>query len=319
MRAESSATTLQAHKIGTDMERVLLTGTNELLTKHFMAVYEGVYDMRLLSKFPSQDNHFYWDPLRDELDPKALEGVDHILHIAGSSYTPTTLDIRSKYLLNTYRSDGTALIGRMLMALGLEVKTFVTASSTTFYGSSYDPYIHTEASTPGKDFLANLHAEGEEEAYILEIESLTKRSVSVRFGNVLCHYGGILPHIALGSNKGLAIIYGMGDQIIPWVHISDAVRTLRYIIENKEMYGPYNCTAPEWVSYKKLTGTAAHVRTGKSVPIHLPKMVLRLMRGELANPFLNSNRVTSHHLIDSGFRFLYPDIQSALHSIYDIQ
>lgn len=303
---------------GDNMERVLLTGSNEILTRHFMAVYEGLYDMRLLTRHPREDNHFYWNPLKDELDPKALEGVDHIIHVGGSTENPLALDVRHRDVLMSYRAGGTALIGRMLMAMGQEVKSFVTASSTTYYGSYTDPYIHTEASPSGDDFLSQLHSSGEEEAHILEIEQLAKRTVALRFGNILCHYGGILPHIAIGSDLGLAVIYGKGEQIIPWVHVSDGVRLLRWAIDNDNLYGAYNCAAPEWVTYDKLSSTAAYVRRGRTYPIHLPKFLLRIVRQELAEQFLNSNRVSSKHILRSGFEFLYPDILSALSSIYDM-
>lgn len=300
------------------MERVLLTGSTELLTKHFMSVYEGVYDMRLLTRTPSAPNHYYWNPLKDELDPQALERVDHILHIGGSTDSPLSLDVRGRDVLGSYRAGGAALIGRMLMAMGLEIKSFITASSTTFYGSNSSPYIHTESSPSGKDFLAQLHLAGEEEAFILEVEALAKRSVSLRFGNVLCHYDGILPHIAFGSSCGLALIYGSGEQILPWVHVSDAVRILRWAIENHELYGAYNAVAPEWVTYERLTKTAASLRAATACPIHLPMGLLRMVRQELAEQFLHSNRVSSKHIEESGFNFLYPDIYSALISIYDL-
>lgn len=300
------------------MERVLLTGANEILARHFMGVYEGVYDMRLLTRHPKEENHFYWNPLKDEIDPKALENVDHIIHVGGSTENPMMLDVRHRDVLTSYRAGGTALIGRMLMAMGQEVKSFITASSSTYYGSHTNPYIHTESSPSGDDFLAQLHSAGEEEAYILEVETLAKRSVALRFGNILCHYGGVLPHIAFGSEKGLAFIYGKGEQIIPWIHVSDAVRILRWAIENDEMYGAYNCVAPEWVTYDKLSSTAAYVKRGRTYPIHLPKCLLRMMRQELAEQFLHSNRISSKHLLQSGFSFLYPDIHSALTSIYDL-
>ncbi|MDD7437807.1 MAG: DUF1731 domain-containing protein [Bacteroidales bacterium] len=300
------------------MERVLLTGSNEILTRHFMGVYEGLYDMRLLTRHPKADHHFYWNPLKDELDPEALEGVDYIVHVGGSTENPLTLDVRHRDVLTSYRAGGTDLIGRMLMALGQEVKSFITISSTTYYGSYPNPYIHTEASPSGDDFLAQLHSAGEEEAYILEVEALTRRSVALRFGNILCHYGGILPHIAAGSDLGLAIIYGKGEQIVPWVHVSDAVRMIRWAIDNNELYGAYNCVAPEWITYDKLVSTAAYVRRGRTYPIHLPKCILRMIRQELAEQYLHSNRISTNHLMQTGFTFLYPDIHSALTSVYDL-
>lgn len=298
------------------MDRVLLTGADELLTRHFMDMYEGVYDMRLLTHRPRGANDFYWDPMCDEIDPQALEGVEHIVHVAGATRIPSSLDVRSKDLLLSQRANGVALIGRMMMAKGIEVESFITASSANFYGSTCDPYIHTEASLPSEDFLASLHASAEEETYLLEIEALVQRSVAIRFGHIFCHYGGILPHIAACADMGVSLIFGLGEQILPWVHVSDAVRAVRYAIENRDICGAYNCTAPKWASYRKIATTAARMQVGRCIPIHLPKLVLKLMYSDFSNQYLYSNRVSSKHLVKSGFDFLYPDIDSALASIY---
>lgn len=300
------------------METILLTGEKEELTQHFIGLYEDKYEIRLLTREPTQDFHYYWDPMHDELDPIALEGVDHILHLTGSMIAPLNLDVRRKDIMNTYRSGATALIGRLLMATGQKVKTFITASSTTYYGSRPHPYIHTEYSPSGNDFLALMHQAGEEEAHILEVEALAERSVIARFGHILCHYGGILPHITLGSECGIAFIHGSGEQIIPWIHISDACRILHKMIEDPRMRSVYNCIAPEWITYKELVTTAAELQRNRHLSIYLPKCVLRSIRKELAEQYLFSNRVSDSRLEDSGFNFLYPDIESALINIYDL-
>ena len=59
------------------MERILVTGGEELLARHFERMYRGVYDVRLLCRRPSRAGEFYWNPLRDELDPAALEGESY--------------------------------------------------------------------------------------------------------------------------------------------------------------------------------------------------------------------------------------------------
>lgn len=301
------------------MERLLITCANNVLTQHFKALYSDAYDMRFLTTKPVEENEFYWDPMQEELDPDALEGVDHIIHLAGALRLPQKVDVRGRNILHTYRAGAIALIGRMLMARGQKVKSIITASSYYYYGSEYSPYIFTEHNKPGKDFYATLDQAAEEESYILQVEKLADRAVYPRFGNIFCHYAGLLPHIAMGSSCGLSIAYGLGRQVIPWVHINDACRTLDHMIRNEEMTGAYNCVAPEWISYREISEMCAKLRSGNVIPLHLPSACLRMIYGRYAEHFLRSRRISMTRLLNSGFEFKYPDFLSALLNIYDFQ
>lgn len=298
------------------MERILITGGEELLARHFARMYRGVYDVRLLCRRPCKAGEFYWNPLRDELDPAALEGVQHIVHAAGVAGVGSRLDLRGRDRLWRERVGGAALIGRHLLVNGGQLESFVNISSTAIYGSGMDPYIHTEASPVGRGFLANLYAGGEEEAYLIEAEALAKRWVSLRMGVVLCGYGGLLPHIAIGSEIGLALLCELGRQLVPWVHVSDAVRTIWLAIENKEMHGAYNVAAPEWTSYREIATLSAELNSGRSIPLPIPRGLWRVVVGASGGPMMNSQRVTTERLEELGFEFRHPDISGALKHIY---
>ena len=298
------------------MERILVTGGEELLARHFERMYRGVYDVRLLCRRPSRAGEFYWNPLRDELDPAALEGVNHIVHTAGIAGVGSRLDLRGRDRLWRERVGGAALIGRHLLASGAQLESFVNVSSTAIYGSGLEPYIHTEASPVGSGFLASLYVGGEEEAYLLEAEALAKRWVSLRMGEVLCGYGGVLPYMAVGGNYGLALLCGIGQQLVPWVHVSDAMRSIWLAIENREMRGVYNVVAPEWVSYREIATLSAQMRSGRSLPLPIPRGVWRAAVGAWGGPLMHSQRVASERIEELGFDYLYPDISGALQHIY---
>lgn len=299
-----------------DMERILITGKESLLAKHFETLFEDKYDLRFLTSRPIEDNDYYWNPIEDELDPMALDGVDHILHLTGAILMPSNKNVKERDILLTYRVSSIALIGRILMSRGQKVKSIITASSYYYYGSSYSPYIYTEHHKAGSDYYAQLNQAVEEESYILEVEKLVERSVYPRFGNILCEDRGILPLISFGSPLGLSLSYGLGRQIIPWVHITDACRTLDYIIEHPEMVGPYNCVAPGWITYREIAENCAKIRNGKVLPIHIPSRVMRMKYGEFTDYLLKSKRISMKRLINSGFDFMFPDFISAIMDIY---
>jgi len=47
----------------------------------------------------------------------------------------------------------------------------------------------------------------------------------------------------------------------------------------------------------------------------LPESVLKLLLGEMSELLLSSQRVYPERLLTAGFRFKYPDLESALSSI----
>lgn len=299
-----------------DMERILITGKKSLLAKHFEALFGDKYDLRFLTSHPTEENDFYWSPMEDEIDPVALDGVDHILHLTGAILMPNSKSVKERDVLLTYRVSSIALIGRMLMARGQKIKSIVTASSYYYYGTTYSPYIYTEHHKAGSDYYAQLNQAAEEESYILEVEKLAERSVYPRFGNILCEDRGILPLISIGSPCGLAISYGLGRQIIPWVHITDACRTLDYIIEHPKMVGPYNCVAPGWITYREIAENCAKIRNGKVLPVHVPSSIMKAKYGKYTDFILRSKRISMKRLLNSGFDFVFPDFISAVMDIY---
>lgn len=296
---------------------IIVTDARDYLAQHFGALYGEQYDLRFLTSEPQAEGEYYWDPVREELDPMALEGAEYLLHMAGTTVLPQRLDVFQRNLLLSYRTNGIAMIGRYLMARGQKLKVCINASSALYYGFEYSPYIYTERDEPGEDFFAQLHQSSEEEAYLLAVEELAERSVYARFASIFCHYAGILPHIALGTTRGLMLLYRLGKQMIPWVHINDACRTLQMMIECEEMRGPYNCVAPEWVTYREIVEELAELRSGKQLLLHLPSILLRLFRGEYADFYLRSHRISNRRLLDAGFIFEYPELEAALRNIYD--
>jgi uncharacterized protein len=128
---------------------------------------------------------------------------------------------------------------------------------------------------------------------------------------VLSRRGGILPVLALPFRFGLGARLGPGTQFRSWISITDHVRALRYLLDDAEIDGPVNLTAPAPVTEAEFTkelGRALH----RPAVLRVPAPVLRVVLGELSGELLGSQRVLPRRLLDAGFAFRHPDIASTL-------
>ncbi|RYZ92362.1 MAG: DUF1731 domain-containing protein, partial [Moraxellaceae bacterium] len=112
-----------------------------------------------------------------------------------------------------------------------------------------------------------------------------------------------------------------GKQWMSWIHVDDLLRALAHIwrcTENPEtktlIKSVYNFTAPETLSQLNFTKVAAKVLHRPSF-FPTPGWPLRLALGEQADLLLEGQRVVPKNLLESGFKFTYPNLENALRNL----
>ena len=91
-------------------------------------------------------------------------------------------------------------------------------------------------------------------------------------------------------------------------------RFFAYAIQSTELKGIYNAVSPAPVTNQELILTLAKLRRRYFVPIRVPAFLLQVVMGEMSVEVLKSTTVSAQKIMDTGFRFRYPLIQSALAS-----
>ena len=66
---------------------------------------------------------------------------------------------------------------------------------------------------------------------------------------------------------------------------------------------------------KEFTQVAAKVYNKPYLPISVPSGVLRLMMGEMAEIVLGGSKVSADKILDEGFSYHFPDLESALQDL----
>ena len=184
--------------------------------------------------------------------------------------------------------------------------TLISTSAVGYYGMTQD-VVHSENSRPGTDFLALLARDWEAEA--LQAQTKGTRVVITRFGVVLGKDAGALPQMALPFRFFVGGPVGHGRQWVSWIHIEDLCQAMLFVMETPSIRGPVNFTAPEPVrngEMSKAIGKALHRPSFMPAPGFMIKLVL----GEFGSVILEGQRVVPSVLLQSGFTFRYPHIDS---------
>lgn len=298
---------------------VLITGASGLIGKPLtQLLLEKGFTVHQLSHDLSKSNAgvkiFRWDTSRMEIDPKCIENVDAIINLAGEGIADKAWTHKRKQQIITSRTNSLKLLHDVLKKHpNHTVKTLISSSAIGHYGDRKDEIL-TEESEPGTDFLANTCLAWERAAD--KIGDLGIRLIKLRTGVVLAQQGGALPKIASPIKLGVGASLGSGNQWVSWIHITDVVNIYLYALENEKMQGVYNMTAPFPVTNKELTqAIAKQLQKPLWLPA-VPELALRIMLGEMSITVLNSTRTSADKIIESGYKFKFPKLESALTEIY---
>ncbi|MCH8554544.1 MAG: TIGR01777 family oxidoreductase [Schleiferiaceae bacterium] len=269
------------------------------------------YNVRHLSRTPSTNGKvpsFAFDPKADVVDPKALEGVSAIVHLAGA---PVDNRWTPSYKQEIYDSRilGTRTLVKALETFPNAVEVIVSASAVGIYPNDFEK-LYDESGPYSDDFLGTVVQHWEREAALAT--KLGIRSVQLRTGVVLSESGGALEPIVKTIKAFVGAPLGSGKQYMPWIHVADMAAMYLHAIENSKMEGPYNAAAPVSVTNATLTKAVAKVLGKPLILPNVPTFALKLLLGEMSQIALMSTNISVEKLQAAGFTFKHPELEGAL-------
>ena len=188
-----------------------------------------------------------------------------------------------------------------------------STSAVGYYGDRGDEILD-ETAAAGDGFLAELAIEWEQEAAAAAAKGV--RVALMRFGIVLGASGGAMARMLPAFRMFAGGPLGDGRQWVPWIHLQDVLSAVQYLLETPSLSGPFNFSAPNPVRNRQLAATLGRVLSRPAF-MPAPRAMLRLMLGEVAGSLVESQRAVPQNLLDSGFRFRFPEIDAALQNIVD--
>ena len=250
-----------------------------------------------------------WDPAGGRLDPRALEGVDAIVNLAGENIAAGRWTEARKRTLLDSRVLGTRLLAETIAQLQPRPRVFVSASAVGYYGHRGDERL-TEDSPSGCGFLADVCRRWEHAA--APAQDAGVRVLHPRIGMVLSARGGALARMLTPFKLGLGGPIGSGRQWMSWIGLTDLLRCIEHLLTDNTIAGPVNAVSPHAVTNADFAATLGKVLCRPAV-LRSPAMAINLLLGELGRELLlASTRAEPARLLNSGFTFTHPDLASAL-------
>jgi uncharacterized protein len=248
------------------------------------------------------------DPKRERPPAEAFHGRDAVVHLLGETLAQRWSD-EAKREIRDSRVLATRNLVAALATLPEEERprTLVSQSAVGWYGPRGSERID-EDQPGGDDFLAGVVRDWEAEAR----KAPGMRVVLTRTGVVLAPRGGALAKMLPFFKLGIGGPVAGGRQYVPWVHLDDVVGAVGFLL-GKQFEGPVNVTAPEPVTNKELSRTLGRVlRRPAFAPV--PALAVKALYGEMATIVTTGQRAVPGRLMELGYEFRKPDLETALRS-----
>jgi uncharacterized protein len=296
-------------------EKVLITGASGLigtrLTEFLLKRGTPVVHLGRRSrggKVPC----FQWSINENKMDAAALDGVTAIIHLAGAGVAERRWSDKRKKEIHDSRVNSTRLLADELKKGKHRVTDFISASAIGYYGFKQNGLL-TETNPPGNDFLARVTTQWELESQ--QIAQSGIRTAQVRIGIVLSAKGGALKQMATPIRFGVGAALGNGKQWMSWIHIDDLCSLFVFLLDNKNLYGPFNAVSETPVTNSDLTKAIAAVLNKPLWLPYIPSFALWLMFGEMAEIILEGSRVSPAKILSHGFLPVFNSLDKALNDL----
>jgi len=297
--------------------RIIITGGTGLIGKALcpLLLADG-HLITVLSRTPDAARDMPRGVRIEEWDGKSptgwghlVNGADAIINLAGAGIADRPWTAQRKQVIRESRIHAGLAIQKAIQQATQKPKVLIQSSAVGYYGVDHDDQMITEAAAPGKDFLAKVCFDWE-----MSTTPVTKMGIRrpvIRTGVVLSKAGGALPKMLLPFKFFAGGPIGSGKQWLPWIHITDQARAIKFLLDHPSADGPFNLAAPNPVTNKQFGDIlGATMRRPAFMPT--PGIAMKAIFGEMSTVLLDGQRAVPQRLEELGFAFTFPTLREAL-------
>ena len=299
---------------------ILITGGTGLIgTALSQSLHNQGHDVVIVSRSPQQVRASLQSTSWDLTSlTEAIEQADVVVNLAGSSiagnnpFSMRWTKKRKQAIVQSRLNAGSRITEAIFRAKSIP-ELLIQASAIGYYGNTGQGSVD-EASLPGKDFLADvcLGWEGSTQT----VEDLGVQRIIIRIGLVFSPRNGLLELLKLPFRFFLGGKVGAGQQYFSWIHLTDLVSAIEFVIDHSQDQGIYNLTAPNPVQNQAFARVLGQLMKKPSwLPI--PAWMLSIVLGEAATLALDGRAVVPSRLLEKGFSFKYNHVEEALADLLD--
>src|SRR5690606_19167193 len=295
-----------------EQSRIAVAGASGLIGGALVGslTADGHRVVRLVRGTPRGPDQVRWDPEGGSVDAAGLAGCDAVVNLAGAGVGDRRWTPAYKERIRSSRVNGTAALAAAVASLadGERPRVFVNGSAIGYYGETGDREVD-ESAPAGEGFLPSVCREWEGAA--APAEEAGVRTVFTRTGLVVSRGGGAWGRLFPLFRAGLGGRLGDGRQYWSVVALHAVVAALRHLLEAARLSGPLNVSVPHPAPHAEIPRVMPRVLRRPAV-FAAAAPVLRTVLGEMSGDVLGSARVLPKRLLESGFRFAFPDIEGAV-------
>ena len=244
-----------------------------------------------------------WAPLVNEMDA--------VVNLAGANTAAWPWTEKRKQSFWNSRVWAGQAVAEAIRLAKKRPAVLVQMSGIGHYGLRGE--VANESTSPANDFSARLTVAWELSSQ--PVEELGVRRAVVRTAPVLTRDNIIMKLMELPMRLFVGGRLGAGTQTFPWIHLADEIRAIRFLLTEERARGPFNLVAPESTSNAEFTRSLAK-QLKRPYWFHIPALPMRLILGEMSNLVLEGRPAQPQRLLEAGFQFTHPTLQSALDELY---
>ena len=299
------------------MASILVTGGSGFIGRHFCSAADQLgMHLTVLTRNPSAARKRVPDSVKLISRLSQLEAdyrPDILVNLAGEPLADGRWTHRRKQKFYDSRINTTDSLFEFFSRAGQAPELVISGSAIGYYGPGESAVDETAAAVDG--FSHQLCRTWENSAR--RFESLGSRICYLRTGIVLGEEGALsrmLPAFKLGLGGPI----GSGLQWMSWIHIDDMVEIIFHCINNSEVEGAVNATAPNPVTNREFSATLAELLKRPGF-LTMPAFMIKILFGEMGEELLlQGQKVVPAKALNSGFKFHYSNLKSALADILEI-
>ncbi|MEC7882589.1 MAG: TIGR01777 family oxidoreductase [Verrucomicrobiota bacterium] len=269
--------------------------------------------------------YVWWDGVNLDAWADEIDGANVVVNLAGRSVNCRYGKKNRKQIYDS-RDFSTQVVGKAIAKANQPPSLWLNASSATIYRHSLDsPMDETtgeidfvEPGNPKDKWEFSVDVVNRWEQALFNADTPGTRRIAMRLSMVFgTGKGGVYEAFRNIARLGLSGTQGSGNQFVSWLHMEDFLRMIDWCIGNESIKGPINMCAPKPLPNREFL-KALRIACGAKLGLPSKSWMLEIgaffMRTE-TELLLKSRKVIPGKLLESGFKFTYPDWPEAVQAI----
>jgi len=289
--------------------KFLIAGASGFLgtawTRHLEA---AGHEVTRLVRRPAGAGESRWDPYEGRVDLDVVEAADVVANVAGASLPKVPFSARYRQTFADSRIVTTRTLADAIAATGGR-QAFIAQNGIAGYGDRGDDVVTEADPTDADTFLGRLTIDWADAT--TPASDAGARVVILRTSIVLDRNSLTLKVMRVPFLLGVGGQIGNGRQYFSTISLQDWLRAATYLAESDSASGAYNLGGPNPTTNAEFTKALAHQLHRPSF-VRVPAWPLRKVLGSAAPEVLGSVRLEPARLLDEGFVFDHPTLESRL-------